>query len=368
MTSFGNQRIALIVLAALSLLSGGCSRHNHIPNSPAKVFNRFLLPPRPRRGSYASSTIGTKFADPGKLGRHGYYFSLTEQNGIVYTCRAGHIDLSHVRKCTDWTAYLASRIYRKLMKNEDVLSFKMLEASRYHVYIHYPQGWAALDRRDKDRIAFEASVELARYLVFIATTWHEILTWFGYKFPGLYSEFPSAFSWEDTYSNLLGTHVAAYALRDQSRSYNEAVTVAIDTALKTLLVQPAETARRASEIVRDKWFSGDYFFFVEVSARNFDIGFDDGFVRPWLVHGLTECPEPDIFLLNVPTAALLQEYGFSIDLEIEPREWEADQILKVVYPSAYNRPKCIIPATHFPIILDYIRKHTKENVTPFFGP
>ncbi len=355
------QKMAFIVLAALSVFSGGCSKSNPGPDSPAKVFRRFVFPPRPRRGSYASSTIGTTFVDPKRLGRHGYYFSLTEQNGIVYTCRAGHIDLSHVRKCADWTAYLASHIYEKLMKNESILSFKMLEASRYHVYIHYPQCWSELERKDKDRIAFEASVELARHLVFIATTWHEILTWFGYKFPGLYSEFPSAFSWEDTYSNLLGTHIAARALRDRSRGFDDAVTIAIDSALETLLVQPADIARRASEMVRDEWFSGDYFFFVEISARNLDIGFDDGFVRPWLVPGVKECPDPDIFLLNVPTTAVLREYGFTVDLEIEPREWESDQILKVVYPSAYNRPKRITPAIHFPIILDYVKKNSSEG-------
>jgi len=356
MISSGFQRITLVVLAVLSLFSGGCPRPNPVPNSSTRVFKRFMLPPRPRRGSYASSTIGTSFVDPERLGKHSYYFSLAEQNGILYTCRAGHIDLSHVRKCVDWTAYLASQIHAKLMKNESIFSFKMLEASRYHVYIHYPRGWPRLDQKDKDRIAFEISIELARHLVYISTTWHEILTWFGYRYTGLYSEFPSAFSWEDTYSNLLGTHIAAHALRDRSRSYNDAVTVAIDTVLKTLVVQPAKTARRASEKVRDEWFSGDYFFFVDVSARNFDIGFDDGFVRPWFVPGLKECPNPDIFLLNVPTTAVLQEYGFKLELEIEPREWEAKKILKVVYPSAYNRPELIIPATHFPIILDYIKK------------
>jgi hypothetical protein len=305
--------------------------------------------------------MGTTFTDPEKLGRHGYYFSLTEQNGIVYTCRAGHIDLSHVRKCTDWTAYLASRIYRKLMKNESVLSFKMLEPSYYHVYIHYPQGWSELEHRDKDRIAFEASVELARYIVFIGTTWHEILTWFGYKFPGLYTEFPSAFSWEDTYSNLLGTYIASHALRDRSRGFDSAVTVAIDNALETLLVQPAEVAHIASEMVRDEWYSGDYFFFVEVSARNFDIGFDDGFIKPWLVPGVKICPDPDIFLLHVPSPAAVGQYGFTVDLEIEPREWEAEKILKVVYPSAHNRPKCIMPAIHFPVILDYIKKELSKG-------
>jgi hypothetical protein len=91
-------------------------------------------------------------------------------------------------------------------------------------------------------------------------------------------------------------------------------------------------------------------------------------VRPWLVPGVKECPDPDIFLLPVPTPAVLREYGFTVDLEIEPREWESDQILKVVYPSAYNRPKRITPAIHFPIILDYIENNLSEEASPLFGP
>ncbi len=368
MSSNSFPKIAFIILAGVLLFLGGCSRPNLGPDSPARVFHQFSLPPRARRGSYPSSTIGTPFSDGSNLGRHGYYFSLTERNGIIYTCRAGHIDLSHVRKCIDWTGYLASRIYKNLMKNESILSFKMLESSRYHVYIHYPDGWFELDRKDKDRIAFEASVELARHLVFVATTWHEILTWFGYKFTGLYSEFPSAFSWEDTYSNLLGTHIAAYALRDRTQKFDDAATDAIDRALKTLYVQPADVARRASEMVRDKWFSGGHFFFVEVIGRNFDIGFDDGLVEPWIVPDLKQCPNAETFALHVPSPAVLRRYGFKIELEIEPREWESAKILKVVYPSAYNRPRRITPAVHFPVIIDYMKKNPPTKALLFFGP
>jgi hypothetical protein len=358
---------SLILLATLSLFMCGCPAPNPGPDSPAYVFHQFVLPPHPRQGSYPSSTVGTTFVEPARLGKHSYSISLAEQNGIIYTCRGGHIDLSHVRKCADWTAYIASGVYKKLMKNQNRMSFKMLEPSLYHVYVHYPQGWSVLGRKDKDRIAFEASIEIARHLVYIATTWHEIITWFGYKFPGLYSEYPSAFSWEDTYSNLLGTHIGARALREGGGNFDETVTAAINSALENLIVQPADTAREASETVRDEWFSGDYFFFVKITARNFDIGFDDGFVGPFLVDGLEQCKDADIFLLDVPSLDSLRQYGLTAELEIEPREWEADRILKIVYPSSYNRPRRIKPAVHFPIILDHIKKHPPKEILPFFG-
>lgn len=362
------KKTSFFVLAVSSLFISGCTSPNPGPDSPAYVFHQFVLPPRPRRGSYASSTLGTTFTEPGRLGSHGYYINLTEKNGIVYTCRGGHIDLSHVRKCADWTAYIASHVYEKLIKNERHMSFKMLEPSRYHVPVHYPAGWSTLGSRDKDRIAFEASIEIARHVVYIATTWHEIITWFGYKFPGLYSEYPSAFSWEDTYSNLLGTHIGARALRNNNGNFDEAVTRALDNALEKLIVLPADTARKASDIVRDKWFSGDYIFFVKINARNFDIGFDDGFVKPLLIDGLKQCEQADIFLLSVPRLDGLLQYGFRAEMEIEPREWETGRILKVVYPSAHNRPKRIKPAVHFPVIIDYIEKNPPEDVLPVIGP
>lgn len=69
-------------------------------------------------------------------------------------------------------------------------------------------------------------------------------------------------------------------MRDREHSFDDAARIAIDRALETLLVQPVSVARTASEMVRDHWFSGDYFFFVEVAGKNFDISFDDGYVEP----------------------------------------------------------------------------------------
>ena len=37
---------------------------------------------------------GPRFSDPNNLGRHSYYFNPFEENGIVYTCRVGHIVLA----------------------------------------------------------------------------------------------------------------------------------------------------------------------------------------------------------------------------------------------------------------------------------
>jgi hypothetical protein len=359
--------ILMIFVAALVGLLGavGCRavRKPTVSASPNRsVYDGFeaKIPPRVRMASYASSTVGTSFLGPEQLGTHGYRRNWSEKNGIVYTCKAGHIDIAHLRKVADWTAFLAAKSFRQIKKNKTEFSFKLKEGSLYFVRLTYPENWKDLSRKDKEHIGYEISVGLGQYFAYVASVWHEILTWFGYKATGIYSEFPSAFSWEDVLSNLLGTYIGALALRDTEHSFNEAVTLALERELEKLDVQPGEVARRAAESVRGLWFSDDFIFFVGMKKRNFDIGLDDGFVTPWIVSSICECEgvEGQIFL--APNPGFLAEYGFSMKFEIEPREWEKDKILKIVYPDGQAR-KRLEPAVHFPQIMDYIKKEAVEK-------
>ena len=62
--------------------------------------------PKIRVGCYPTATPGMRFIGLTGLGPHGYGHQPDEGNGIVYTCRAGHIDITHVRACADWTKYI----------------------------------------------------------------------------------------------------------------------------------------------------------------------------------------------------------------------------------------------------------------------
>jgi hypothetical protein len=231
------------------------------------------------------------------------------------------------------------------------------------------------------------STGLGQYFAYHASTWHEIATWFGYKSSGFISEFGSAFSWEDTFSNLLGCHIGYMALYDDEHSFNKAVTLAMNAELQNLHVQSQKTARRASDIVRGQWFSGDMPVVV-MKARNFDIGLDDGAVTPWIVRGLGECQNPrahaysvpDLAFLvtpwivrdlgecqnprahaySVPNLAFLDEYGFSVKFEIEPKIWEKNKIFSIVYPNG-EKKKRFEPATQFAVVMDYIRKEAARQ-------
>jgi hypothetical protein len=303
--------------------------------------------------------MGTCYADPPHLGPHSYGFSLREHNGIVYTCRGGHIDISHLRKGADWTAYMAFRIRQTLLKGETRLAYRMREPSLYFIELTYPTGWAALPAQTRERIAEEIAVPAAQYCVFAGMVWHEVITWFGYKGIGFYTEYPSAFAWEDIYSNSLGCQLAGEALRDPDRSFEEAMTARLDRRLHRLGVQSKRVAWEAGEAVRDEWFVND-FLLCDMVKRNFDIGVDDGFVTPWLVPGIGGCADEAPELSPVPTLSLLREHGFSMKLEIEPREWERVKFKQFLYPSGR-----IEPARSFGPLMEYVRAQAIRRYGPY---
>jgi hypothetical protein len=306
-------------------------------------------PPRGRIACYASSTVGTRYPDPLHLGPHSYGFNLRERNGIVYTCRGGHIDITHLRKAADWTAYIAFRIRRALLSGDTRLSYRMREPSLYFIEFTYPNGWAALPTEARERIAAEIAVPAAQYCAFAGMVWHEVITWFGYKSIGIYTEYPSAFSWEDVYSNSVGCRLAGEALRDPGRSFDEAMTALLDRELQRLGVQPKRVAWQAGEAVRGEWFVND-FLLCDLVKRNFDIGLDDGFVTPWLVPGIGGCPDETPVLYPVPDLSVLHEHEFSMKLEIEPKEWERKEFAQFMYPSGR-----IEPARDYEPLMEYIR-------------
>lgn len=340
-----------VLLCLLSVLLGGCSRPAYLLGLKDSVHS-----PRIRMSCYATASLGTVWIDPNALGMHNYRSGWGEQDGILYTCRGGHIDTPHVRKAADWTAYLAEKALPRLEKGERSFSFKLWEPSRYYVTVEYPPDWGRLGEEERQRIAREVSIPLAQYLAFNALTWHEILTWFGYRPTPWYREFPSAFSWEDTFSNLLGTRLAGEALRDTTQPYDEAMTVAFSEELRRLGAQPRDVAIQAAQAVAGTWYTGKILFLIDIRKRNLDIGLDDGLVTPSVVPGLASCPNAEPMSYPAPTLDALAEYGFSARLEIEPRELEKGKILKVAYPDPATRKKRIDPALHFAPIMERVRQ------------
>lgn len=336
----------------------------------AIIFNGCGVPePGLRMGSYATATVGTNFLDSNSLGTHSFGRSWSEKNGIVYTCRGGHIDIAHARIAADNVRYLQDKSKRALLIKDREFHFKLkVEPSTYDVKLEYPLRWGSLSGEVRQNIIDEVSIEMGEYLTYIMTTWHEVLTWYGFKSMGFIPEQPSAFSWEDMYSNVFGIQVGAEALRDKSHNYDTAMTIALKRELEDLGIQSAETAIKASEKMRGTWWAGA--LLVDMKVRNTDVGIDDGFVSPMLVPGICEGAEPKP--CPVPTLDKFHKYGFAMVIEVTPKEFERYQFLKVIYPNC-AAPKKIQPAKCLPVVIDYInkemeKKQKKEQPGIDFGP
>jgi uncharacterized protein DUF4056 len=335
-------RWTAIVLLLVIMAASGCA------DGPA---------PRMRFGFYPTASLGTNWPNPKALGKHGYGWNPSEKNGMVYTCQGGDIDIAHLRISADWTRYLTKKTYRCLMESKKTFSYKLrVDRSRNYVTLTYPENWEVLWKKERAVIAEEVAAELGPHLAFTMTTWHEVLTWFGFKCIGIGTEFPSAFSWEDSYSNLLGVILGTRALRDTEHSFNEAMTILINEELDKLGAQPAKIGHDASKRVKGDWFTGSALFFVDIRERNFDIGLDDGMVTPTLVPGVDQCEGIEPISYPVPSLEALAKHGFSFKIEIEPREWESGAILALVSEEGKRRRKRIDPAAHMAPIMEYVRQ------------
>lgn len=226
-------------------------------------------------------------ADPGAIAR--------ENNGLLYTCRGGFIDLAHVRLWADTTVYLTAQIQRE-MDLGGVIELADQGGKRHIV----------IEAIDAERIADvgrrELAVALAQWLVFQASVWHEIASWYGYAAVGAWPEKISAFSPEDLYSNLLGTKLAGgimlFGGSSDERDYNNAMNAWLTVALKRMRVATKESATAAMYAVDGRWWDStkripDWHL---VLRRNFETGAS---LNPWLVPmAFAPKPEPSVDCAN----------------------------------------------------------------------
>lgn len=327
-----------VLLLAVTLLSG-CQERGK---------------PRLRFGAFFGSPFGMNFTEPENLGNHSFGFTLNETNGIVYTCKGGFIDIGHVREAADRTAYLRHITYQNLIQGERKFSFCVLEPSRYWVTLSYPKNWEDYSIQEREAIAKELSIHLGQYLAHTSLIWHEIVTWYGFATVGIFPDTISAFSWEDTYSDNLGIWLAGQALRDERGQYDVAMTELLSQKLQELDVQPARITRKAVKRIEGQWFTGGFYFLVDMKRRNLDVGLDDSRITPWLVPGI--CPDAEPRPYPVSNLEIFCGYDFDFTVEMEPNVLEKDKIYKSI---GLAKDKRIRPQVDFPRIMALIDK--QEN-------
>jgi hypothetical protein len=304
--------------------------------------------PRMRMGAFFGSPGGMSYPDSEHLGKHGYRYSRTEKDGgLVYTSSGGFIDIGHVREAADRAAYASRVSYNNLVDGRRQFTLRLVDPSLYCVSISYPVGWDNMPLDQRQRLAREACIPLGLYVAHRSLVWHEIITGYGFSSTGIFSEKISSFSFEDTYSDATGIALGGQALRD-SRPYDDAMTDLLEKKLKALGAQSPDVARMAVSKIDGRWYTGNWYFFVHMKEPSFDVGQDKGYITPKLVPGVCQGATPAP--CPVPTLDTVTRLGFWVTVEIDPRIWEQNKILRTVHTE--NSTDMIRPDVHFPEIID----------------
>lgn len=190
---------------------------------------------------------------PAEIGPHGYDKGglKREHNGLVYTCRGGFIDIAHVRDNADRTIFLTTQIVRALPRGATI---EFPEEGTLRRVILRPVPEALLARHGRWTVA----TALASWANFQLSTWHEIVTWYGWESIKGMPERLSAFSPEDVYSNALGINLAAGIINNREtgsrEQYEQSMSAWLDEALRRLGAVPRAQARLAMQAVDGLWW------------------------------------------------------------------------------------------------------------------
>jgi hypothetical protein len=211
--------------------------------------------------------IGSNIADPASLGTHR---DATEVNGIIYTGRAGFVDLGHIREECDLTEFVWIRLQG---------------SGGAPTTIPTVQGEAKI----VSRVPRQHWPQVAAAIAFDDGLGHEIFT---YDLKGIPGGHNSAFSPDDLCSNFLGTLIARWAI-GRGGPFNAQVTALLTRVLKVLRAQPPAETRKAFDAVKGRWigFTGpssvlvnDYLRRRNFSRRPFKAGHKSDAATPgWLL-------------------------------------------------------------------------------------
>jgi hypothetical protein len=192
------------------------------------------------------------------------------KRGIVYTKRAGFIDLAHVFNTAVLENDATKTIEIALRQKQRVIQLREFDSSR----VTLTMDGAPLDSEQDVRTAARAA---GACVIYDLMTWHEIITWFGYKSTYVWTEKPSAFTYEDTVSNLVGVDVFRAIPGEATRPK---LATAFRGVLDDLGLVDQQAALRAVLSVKGTWWRPMFY-----TRRMLEIGQNGAPIRPWLVPG-----------------------------------------------------------------------------------
>ncbi|GEM80682.1 DUF4056 domain-containing protein [Vibrio superstes] len=173
-----------------------------------------------------------------------------ESNGLIYTAKGGIIDTAHVRDTADYTLYLYSQIKGQLGTQKQIVLEDELR-SRVIKLTEKPVNMTPGEQE-------KAEIELSALLGYRLAQWHEVAQWFGYTSVAGFKEYPSAYSPEDLYSNMLGALITIEILEHNKTPTKEQYQGAFSRIfLRKLKELEAQDKDRTEEVMDDldgKWW------------------------------------------------------------------------------------------------------------------
>lgn len=319
--------------------------------------------PRTRLGALPFPGLLTLYtlADPNDLGVTRYESTPRivgdeRSRGILYTKRAGFLDLAHVREAMDWTWYANRQVAIAIRAQKPEAELAGIDGCSFRILFNYPDDWNVMTDEEKDIVIKELARRIGGTIAFHAMTWHEIITWFDYRTTLIIPEKGSAFTYEDTASHLIGMMAADEAIRNTTGSWNKDATFALNNTLVKMEVVSAQDASVAVKLVEGKWWKNSV-----CVRRHIDVGNHLGEVQPWVVRG---APWGDVAAqtLQLPalTDVLGRDYVGFWEMRIEPSILIPSRVLRVTeLPS-----RVIDPRVHFPILMNDIKNNMKRELGP----
>ncbi|MGV8151890.1 MAG: DUF4056 domain-containing protein [Candidatus Nanoarchaeia archaeon] len=269
-------------------------------------------------------------------------------NGMILTKRNGHIDPDHMNKEIRTTGYIFDKAFAALMNNQTTFSNGYLDFE-----LTYPKDWVNIPKDQKQTLAKKVALKIAKYGGYADGTWYEIVSWYGYNSTYIFSDFQSAFSWEDLYSDYAGVLVAINAIESVGNGRGSAFSSKV-TKLKQEFVNKSEPvsaseAERVTKSVKGSWSSQGFGVArtYTILRRNMDFGYGDGVINPSLIPGFA-CGTPD--LLAVPKITDVESDGFKLKVTVNG-PWQLSTV-----KSRIGLAGKFEPAKHFEKIMPVIKK------------
>lgn len=300
-----------------------------------------------------NTTLGSRGGDPEIMHSEG--------NGLAYSCRAGFLDVAHIRDYADTALYTITSMARSLDTGGDIPMPD--EGAKVHIALR-PIDPALIQKQGRWPIA----ISLGQWVAFQSSVWHEIATWFGWSTFALFPERISSFSPEDIYSNLLGVRIAAAVISEAGArdefAYNRNMERWLRLTLSYLRTVPETTGEEAMRSVDGLWWDSTKRIpdMSLVLRRNFDV---DDQVTPWLVPPSRRGPQlkaacgeaDDPLSIANPSALSGVDFSEEAMLVIDLSDDLASQ-------APFDKIGRRITQKDFPAILDFIRARNRE----MFGP